>query len=113
MTAVADARHQEMRYVHQRRVYKYSTKTECRRITGAAPIRVRWVDTRKGDGIRARFVAMEFRKNWEASIFAGTPPLEALRALIGLAAHHMNDEDPWCILNLNISRARFYAPAQR
>ena len=42
-------------------------------MTGAAPIKVKWVDQRKGEDIRARLVAMELRKKYEAAIFAGTP----------------------------------------
>ena len=73
--AVADARATEMQYVHGRKIYKYSTKSECRRLTGKNPIKVRWVDTDKGGLVRARLVAMEFRIKNEAAIFAGTPPL--------------------------------------
>ena len=110
---VAKARRTEMNYVHGRKVYRYSTKAECRRVTGKEPIKVRWVDTMKDDGLRARLVAMEFRRKHEAAIFAGTPPLESLRILASLAAQGMDDEDQTCILNLDIKRAHFYAKAKR
>ena len=113
LRAVMDARETEMKYVHGRKVYKYSTRSECRRITGKGPIRVRWVDTQKGDLVRARLVAMEFRLKCETAIFAGTPPLESLRILVRLAAEAMEDVDPICLLNLDVSRAHFYAKAKR
>ena len=110
---VVKARKTEMKYVHGRRVYRYNTKTECRRLTGKEPIKVRWVDTMKDDGLRARLVAMEFRRKHETAIFAGTPPLESLRILARIAAQGMDDEDPTCILNLDVKRAHFYAKAKR
>ena len=110
---VIAARKTEMKYVQGRRVYKYSTKTECRRVTGKEPVKVRWVDTLKDDGVRARLVAMEFRRKHEAAIFAGTPPLESMRILARIGAQGMEDEEPTCILNLDIKRAHFYAKAKR
>ena len=110
---VARARDTEMAYVHERRIYDYSTKDECRRVTGKNPINVRWVDTMKDSGIRARLVAMEFRLKHEAAIFAGTPPLESMRALMRIAASGMGEEEPLCVMNLDVSRAHFYAKAKR
>ena len=63
---------------------------EARRITGRPPITVRWVDVNKGDNeqpnIRSRLVARQIRQAGEEAIFAPTPPLEALRSVISLAA---------------------------
>ena len=110
---VVAARKTEMKYVQGRKVYRYSTKAECRRVTGKEPIKVRWVDTMKDDGLRARLVAMEFRRKHETAIFAGTPPLESLRILARVAAKGMDDDEPTCILNLDVKRAHFYAKAKR
>ena len=55
----------------------------------------------------------EFRRKWEDAIFAGTPPLEALRILIALAAKGIDDPDPTCMLLLDIKKAHFYAPCKQ
>ena len=60
--------------------------------TGAPVIPTKWVLTNKGDSermdVRARLVACEVKgaANSEAALFAATPPLDALRCLISLAA---------------------------
>ena len=70
-----------MDYVKRIGVYKYADRKEALKANGGKkPIRVRWVDTDKGDRYRPRLVAMEFRKANE-TYFAGTPPLESLRVL--------------------------------
>jgi hypothetical protein len=49
------------------------------------------------------------------SIFAGTPPLEAMRALLAVAASEdpRKSKDPFRIKVLDISRAHFCAPSVR
>ena len=50
---------------------------------------MKWVDVNKGDDVEPnycnRLVARGIRRKWEDSIFAPTPPLEALRALLSAA----------------------------
>ena len=57
---------------------------------GKPPISVKWVDVNKSDdeepNYRSRLVAREIRVPGEASIFAPTPPLEALRTVLSMAA---------------------------
>ena len=54
---------------------------------------MRWVDVNKGDdtnpNVRSRLVARQIRQAGEDAIFAPTPPLEALRQIISLAATDM------------------------
>ena len=63
---------------------------------GEPPITVKWIDTNKGDdenpNYRSRLVAREVRKAWENSIFSPTPPLEALRSVLSLAATDFDDK---------------------
>ena len=63
---------------------------ECRQVTGKPPVTVRWVDVSKGDDVnpnaRLRLVARRIRQAGEEAIFAPTPPLEALRIIISVAA---------------------------
>ena len=54
-------------------------------------ILVRWVDNNKGDNkkpeIRCRIVAKDLKKgNKREDLFAATPPLEAKKALMSMAA---------------------------
>ena len=62
---------------------------EALKVKGKKPIRVRWVDVNKGDDdhpkIRSRLVAREIRAPGTESVFAPTPPLEALRTIISMA----------------------------
>ena len=63
---------------------------ERRRITGKPPVTVRWVDVNKGDDLnpnmRSRLVARQIRQAGDEAVFAPTPPLEALRSIISMAA---------------------------
>ena len=63
---------------------------ECRRLTGKPPVTVRWVDVNKGDGLNpnvsSRLVARQIHQAGEEAIFAPTPPLEALKSIISMAA---------------------------
>ena len=56
---------------------------------------MKWVDTNKGDdqspNYRSRLVAREVRQHWEQAIFAPTPPLEALRTILSIAATDFKD----------------------
>ena len=83
---VHEARAEEMSFINQLGVYRYSTDDEARAVTGKMPIGTRWVDTDKGDRYRSRLCAMEFRRKSVATVFAGTPPLESLRVLAGCLA---------------------------
>ena len=69
---------------------------------GKRPIGVRWVDANIGDddkpNYRSRFVAKDIRKRGEDAIFAPTPPLESLRAVLSLLATSiawMNAQPTW------------------
>eukprot|EP00969_Alexandrium_andersonii_P154999 6852857-Alexandrium_andersonii.AAC.1 len=54
-----------------------------------APIQVRWVDISKGDAespeYRSRLVANEIKRDSRDDLFAATPPVEALKALLSMA----------------------------
>ena len=77
-------------------------------------MKVRWVDTDKGDRHRSRLCAMEFRRKAEATWFAGTPPLESLKILaVLLATRRRTPRGPICMKVLDVKRAHFHAPATR
>ena len=63
---------------------------ECWERTGKAPIKSRWIDINKGDSKnplhRSRLVGKEFNDGKDPTLFAATPPLEALKVLVSDAA---------------------------
>ena len=82
------------------------------------------MDVNKGDdkdpNYRSRLVAKDIRKKWEDSIFASTPPLEALRTILSATATKgfwdnrtwratADSEDRLQISMIDISRAYFNA----
>ena len=75
-----------------RGVWELRPVKECWDRKGKAPTSIRWVDTDKGDGaeweIRYRLVARDFKGGDDDrdDLFADTPPLEAVRMLLSMAA---------------------------
>ena len=84
------ARCRELKYPQDRQVYAYSTWREAINRTGKPPLRLKWIDTNKGDSVnpnlRSRLVCTEVRPKGAEAIFSATPPLESLRALVSKAA---------------------------
>ena len=107
---VKAARTDEMAYVKKMGVYDVKPKSLCWQLTGAPPIRSRWVDINKGDdnkpNYRSRWVAQQIRQdNGQWELFAGTPPLEAIRYLTSICASIKGNR----IMTNDISRAYFFA----
>ena len=82
-------------------------------------IKTRWININKGDdrnpNYRSRLVGKEFNTESMDGIFAGTPPLEALRCLIHELATVRHGEamgDKILMIN-DVARAFFEAPAVR
>eukprot|EP00973_Karenia_brevis_P050911 7069815-Karenia_brevis.AAC.1 len=92
---VHQARQVEMQYVWDRGIYAYAPIQQCREETGKGPVGTKWIDTNKGDETnpvyRSRIVATEYRIHKKDSIFAATPPLESLRALMALLAQRRKE----------------------
>ena len=115
------ARMDEVRGIHEHKVWDIVPVSECFNKTGKPPIKGRWVDINKGDDInhnyRSKWVGQEFRVNdGRDDLFAATPPLEAIKALISLAASQcgsMNNGRVKKIAFIDISKAYCHAPAQR
>ena len=68
---VKKARLVEMQYFKDKNVYTKVTRDEAFRLTGRAPIAVKWVDVNKGDdeepNYRSRLVAKDFKKKGETA----------------------------------------------
>ena len=58
-------------------------------------------------------MAKEFNDSVQDGLFAGTPPLEALRALVSEAATMKDGDDQPKVIEIDVSRAFFEAPATR
>ena len=82
-------------------------------------INTRWIDINKGDdrnpNYRSRLVGEEFNNEAMDGIFAGTPPLEALRCLIQEAATIRYGDDRYSkvIMVNDVAWAFFEAPSVR
>eukprot|EP00973_Karenia_brevis_P040575 5612454-Karenia_brevis.AAC.1 len=86
---VMEARAREMEFVKKKQVWTKITRAEAIR-RGWKIIKVRWIDINKGDDqdplYRSRVVGKEFNDGEMGGLFAGTPPLEALRYIVHTAA---------------------------
>ena len=84
-----EARHKELEYIKDKKVW---TKIP-RAVAISKKLKVvkgRWIDINKGDDrnpiYRSRYMAKEFNAINTDGLFAGTPPLKALRYLLHEAA---------------------------
>ena len=115
---VRKARQCELEYLRDRKVYQYAVTRDAIQRTGRQPLRLKWIDTDKGgvghSKIRSRLVCTEVRRPGMEPIFAATPPLDSLRALVAKAATHIDKKgELMCLQLVDVSRAHFYAPAVR
>ena len=87
---VKKARTDEIEYVRTMKLYTQVSTSECLSKTGKQPIAVRWIDVNNQDATtplyRSRLVGKEFNTHNDMSLYAATPPIEALRLILHLAA---------------------------
>ena len=106
-----------MAWVKKQDAYEKRTLEECWRITGKAPITLKWIDRNKGDHVkknyRSRLVVREVKKQHGSlpghMLFNNMPPLEAVKILCSELATEGSE-----VLELalyDISRAHFYGKA--
>ena len=113
-----EARPKEIQYVRDMRVYDKIPRSLATS-KGWKIIKTRWIDINKGDDAnliyRSRLVGKEFNNETMEGIFAGTPPLEAMRALIHEAATLRKGQTmrSKVVMVNDVSRAFFEAPAVR
>jgi hypothetical protein len=114
---VKKARMLEMKYAKEKRVWCKIPRSTAMR-NGWKIIKTKWIDINKGDVdnpiYRSRFVGKEFNTHEVEGLFAGTPPLEALRLLLSQAAtttQHEKMNQKIVMIN-DVSRAFFEAPMQ-
>ena len=115
---VVKARATEMEYFRNIGVYEVVPRSELA-ATGGKLIDTRWIDTNKADELnpeyRSRLVGREYNDCKDDSLYASTPPLEALRLIVSWAAtvtKEGNGHDHELMIN-DVRRAYFYAKASR
>ena len=60
--------------------------------------------------IRSRMCVREVKSDDRPDLYAGTPPLDWLKAKVSIAANH---KETFSIMHIDVSRAYFHAKAQR
>ena len=120
---VIAARLDEIQQIRNHKVYEKVPLGECHQRSGKASIKVKWLDTNKGDEInkeyRSRLVAKQIKRDKREDLFAATPPLEAKTNLFSMAVaegigHQSgHPEEGMKIDFMDISRAYSQADAIR
>ena len=112
---VKSARSLEMQFFEKMGVFAQILHRDEVKKKNGKTIRGRWIDTNKGDGARpdyrSRFVGKEFNVGVDPELFAATPPLEALKLLMGHASANWNLGVH--IMFSDVKRAYFNAKAER
>jgi len=120
---VLEARQKELSYVEQKKVWTIASRDKAND-NGWEIIKTRWIDVNKGDDLdvvyRSRLVGKEFADKRIEGLFAGTPPLEALRFLVHEAAtvddyqsSDVGSSDEKVMMINDVARAFFEAKATR
>ena len=92
-------------------MYEEDNEREATAHYQLTPIDTTWIDTdraRVGEPmqIRSRIVARELKSDDRPDLYAGTPPLEALKFIMSIAANH---KEAFSIMHIDVSRAYFRA----
>ena len=104
----------EIAYFRKKRVYDKVSRSMPK---GHSTVGTHWIDTSEGDhdnlDYRSRLAAIEFNEYSEPSLFAATPPLEAMRYIIHSATTRRPTETRHCVMTVDVSRAYFNAVSTR
>ena len=109
------AREQELKHLRDFGVCEKVDEREAIAHYQVTPVDTRWIDTDKAfEGgpmqIRSWIVAREFTSDEWTDLNAGTPPMEALKSIIFMAANH---KEAFSVMHVDVSRAYFHVKAQR
>ena len=111
---VRQARKEEVDYIRSKKVWTKIPRAEAQR-RGLKVIKTKWIDINKGDDdnpvYRSRFVAKEYNDGEAPGLFAGTPPLEAMRYIIHRAATRGSKRK--VVMINDVARAFFEAQVRR
>ena len=113
---VHTARKTEMEFCKGMVVYDRVPRSEQREKQSKSII-IKWIDVNQGyfesPNIRSRLVGKEFRTGLDDTLYASTPPLEALRPLISRVATVAEGEPSNEMIINDVSLAHFYAKCTR
>ena len=73
-------------------------------------------ETKENPNVRARLVGRELKADKMEDLFAATPPLESLKAVIAVCAskqYHIERAERFMLMSTDIKRAYFHAPTTR
>ena len=114
-TLMREARKVEMELFERMGVWAERLPKATVLARGGKIIKGRWVDVNKGDtarpDYRSRFVGKEYNTGVDPTLYAATPPLEALKLLLGYAASDTTKKIH--IMLSDVKRAYFHALAKR
>ena len=103
------ARELEMDYYRSIGVCSKVPRTEAL-TNGCKVISTRWIDINKGDDKKPNYrsrVGKEIKKDKRLDLFAATPPLEALKAVVSICASSQYKKKPHRLMSIDVCRAYF------
>jgi len=106
------ARKEEIDYIQSNNIWEPVPVSLCWEKLGRGPTSGKWVDVRKGDDVRSRYVGRDFKPKGEgprAEIFASMPPIEAKKILISRAASQVGNKRMKKLLFVDIKKAHMNA----
>ena len=106
---VARARKEELQIFQEMGVYEHVPRRVMEQSQSGKLVGVRWVDVLKDSGVRSRLVAQEFATTERDDIFAATPPLAAIKAIISkIASSGRGGAAQQKLMVLDVKRAFLY-----
>jgi hypothetical protein len=106
---VCEGRKEEMRIFKEMGVYVHVLREVAMKDEEGKLVGVRWVDVLKNEVVRSRLVAQEFKEGDRDDLFAGTPPLSALKFLLSsLCSNGVHGTGGLKFMVLDIKRAFLY-----
>ena len=111
---VIAARGEEMSFFDKLGVYRRVPRAMIKQVGGKI-VTVKWLDTNKSDrdapNYRSRLVAREYNDSKDDTLYASTPPLEALRMIVSHAStiDPTRPQDRREIMVNDVRRAYLYA----
>jgi hypothetical protein len=101
-----------MNYIETRGIWEVVPVKKCWDNLGRGPTSGRWVDVKKGDDVRSRYVGRDFKPKGDgpnAEIFASMPPLEAKKILFSMAASQQGSVRKKKLLFVDVKKAHMNA----
>ena len=112
---VQAARDLEVDYLKRPKVNEGAPRADIRKSGKGRVVNGRWLDVNECDSenqdVRSLYVGNEFATGVGATLYAGTPPLEALKLSMGITS--VSEGEGLHIIMMDVKRAYFRAEAKR